>query len=102
MPRDATLFVAMPFAELLELIDKSVHNAFDKIAARPVQVPKDELMSVEETCAFLRISKVTLHKWKKRKLIQSYRIGRKIFFKKKEVFNSFQTMFDKTRIRVQS
>jgi excisionase family DNA binding protein len=95
MPRDATLFVAMPFAELLELIEKSVHNAVDKIAARPVQVPEDELMNVEETCAFLRISKVTLHKWKKRKLIQSYRIGRKIFFKKKEVFSSFESMLDK-------
>ena len=92
MAKDATLFVAMPFTELLEHFEKTVQNVFDKIAVRPAQVPEDELLNVEETCKLLRISKVTLHKWKKRKLIQAYRIGRKIFFKKKELFDALKSM----------
>jgi|GEM_PF-2639540 len=92
MSKDATLFVAMPLSELLELMEKSIKSGFDKFSNKPTPPPEDELLNVEQTCTFLRISKVTLHKWKKERLIQAYRFGRKIFFKKKELLGSLKVM----------
>ena len=49
-----------------------------------------KLLSIEEACKLLLVSKVTIHKWKKRKLIRSYRIGRRIYFKKGEIIQALQ------------
>ena len=84
MSENSTMFLAMPMTELLELIEGlEKYNRKDTIQT-------DELLNVEEACKFLRVSKVTIHKWKKRKLIVSYRIGRRIYFKKHELINSLR------------
>lgn len=88
MPGDTTMFVAMPINELLELIEKRIINGIEKYYTKPPPTNTDELLSIEEACALLRVSKVTIHKWKKKKLITFYRIGRKIYFKKTELLNS--------------
>lgn len=89
MARDATMFVAMPMDELLELIENRIVNGIEKCKSKLPPIQTDELLNVEETCALLHVSKVTLHKWKKKKLIHPYRIGRRIFFKRSELINSF-------------
>ena len=83
------MFVAMPMDELLELIQDKIFKGIEQFRIKPLPIPNDELLNVEETCALLHISKVTLHKWKKKKIIRCYRIGRKIFFKKHELINAF-------------
>ena len=92
MASDATLFVAMPFSEFKELIEKMIDNGLEKYINKPAPAQKEELLSIEEACALLRVSKVTIHKWKKRRLILSYRIGRKIYFKKQELLNSLNSI----------
>ncbi|MBL0182503.1 MAG: helix-turn-helix domain-containing protein [Chitinophagaceae bacterium] len=88
MARDATMFVAIPMNELLELIESRIFNALDKFQRPSQTIQTDELLRIEEACALLCVSKVTIHKWKKRKLILSYRIGRRIYFKKSELIGS--------------
>ena len=88
MPANPTMFVAMPMTELLELIEERIFKGFEKYNKKPVPIQTDELLNVEEACKFLRVSKVTIHKWKKKKLITSYRIGRRIYFKKYELIKS--------------
>ena len=87
MASNATMFVAMPLNEFQELIEKMINDGLEKFNRKPVPVPTDELLSIEEVCTMLHVSKVTIHKWKKKKLIFSYRIGRKIYFKKHEVIS---------------
>lgn len=92
MGSDPTMFVAMPMSELEELIRSSLRGELKAIGVLKPQTQTEELMSMDETCQFLRVSKVTIHKWKKRRLIFSHRIGRKIYFKKQELveaMNSF-------------
>ena len=88
MASDATFFVAKPLSELLELIQSMIRNEFVKFNSKDTQTPIEELMTIEETCEFLHVSKVTIHKWKKKKLIFSHRIGRKIYFKKQELMTA--------------
>lgn len=92
MVTNATLFVAMPFDEFQERIEKMIDHSLEKFINKPSQTQTEELLSIEEVCALLHVSKVTIHKWKKRKLILSYRIGRKIYFKKQELINSMKLL----------
>ncbi len=95
MATDATMFVAMPFSEFQELIEKLINKGLEKFMNKPLPAQKDELLSIEETGALLRVSKVTIHKWKKKKLIISHRIGRKIYFKKQELLDAMNSLSSK-------
>jgi len=81
------MFTAIPLSELLHhieiMLDKKLQHA---IKAKPV-VESETLMTVEEVGKFLKVSKVTIHKWKKQKRIKSYRIGRRIYFKKSDILD---------------
>lgn len=80
----------MPIDELLELFKEKVLNEIEKFYTRPLQVQNEELITIDDACKFLKVSKVTIHKWKKIKLICSYRIGRRVYFKKTELLNSLR------------
>ena len=96
MAASATLFVAMPFDEFQELIQKTIKNELKNFSIIPQQIQSDELLNIEEAGALLHVSKVTIHKWKKKNLIQAYRIGRKIYFKRQELIEAIDpTMFKK-------
>ena len=90
MSGNPTMFVAMPMEELLELIEEKIFNGLQKFNKIPQPIQTEELMSIDETCTFLRVSKVTIHKWKKQKLIVSYRIGRRVYFKKQELIKAMR------------
>lgn len=44
-----------------------------------------ELLTLEETAAFLKKSKVTIHAWKKAGILPYIRISNKIFFRKSDL-----------------
>ena len=91
---NATMFTVMPISELCELIKKSVAESFSnelKLFLKDSTKEQEPLLKIEEACQLLKVSKVTIHKWKKQNKIQSYRIGRKIYFKKSELLNSLNS-----------
>jgi predicted DNA-binding transcriptional regulator AlpA len=51
---------------------------------------KEELLNMEEVLKFLKVSKVTIHNWKKKGIIKSHRIGRKLYFKRGELMNAIK------------
>lgn len=52
--------------------------------------PEDTLMDMEETLKFLKVSKVTIHNWKKGGIIKSHKMGRKLYFKKVELLDALK------------
>jgi excisionase family DNA binding protein len=91
MATNATLFVAMPFDEFKELIQATIKNELKNFSIVPQNIEPDNLLNINEAGALLHVSKVTIHKWKRNKLIQAYRIGRKIYFKKEELINAIKS-----------
>jgi excisionase family DNA binding protein len=85
MPIDPTVFTAIPLSELLQLFGAMLDNKLKEFISIKKQEPEEALSTIEEVCALLQVSKVTIHKWKKAKRIKSYRIGRRIYFKKSEL-----------------
>lgn len=50
----------------------------------------DELLTREEIAKMLSISLVTLYHWTNKNILQAYRIGKKIRYKKSEVLEALQ------------
>ena len=92
MASNATLFVAMYVSEFQELIAQTIKNELKNFTIIPQQIQEDKLLNMEEAGAFLRVSKVTLHKWKNRKMIKAHRIGRKLYFSQQELLDSVKSI----------
>lgn len=77
--------------ELKEIISETVTSILSKNKyLTEAEENDDELIKIEEVSSLLRVSKVTIHKWKKIGLIPFYRISNKIYFKKNEVIESMK------------
>jgi len=99
MATNNSLFVSMPLEEFQQLLKDLIKDEL-KDFNKDVKIQDDDLMSIEEVKTFLHVSKPTIHAWKKKKLIRSYRIGRRIFFKKHELLDCMKkTKSNTTEIR---
>lgn len=87
-----TLFAAMSLDELIRLIKTSIKEELNQFTNLIPQPQPEKLLSIEEAARFLHVSKVTIHKWKKKKLIHSHRIGRKVYFKENELLDSLKSI----------
>lgn len=54
--------------------------------------PETHLLTRQEVAKWLDISLPTLHAWTKKGILQAYRIGNKIRYKKNEVLDSLQSI----------
>ena len=83
------LIVTLNVDDLKNIIDECVANAISKN-----QMPKEEdtLIKRKDVAELFGISYVTLNEWMHQGKIPYYRINSRIFFKKKEVFESLTTI----------
>lgn len=89
----------LSIGEFIAMIKTLVDEAFRARDQEEKQKPNDknaadEHFSINELAGFLRCSKVSIHKYKK-KGMPFYRIGRKILFKKQEVLNFMKSLRSK-------
>ena len=50
----------------------------------------EELLKIEDAVKLLRVSKVTLYKWRKKGILPYYRISSRIYFKKHELLETIK------------
>jgi hypothetical protein len=86
---EKTIFTSINIDDLADIIKKSVFDALSLTSRKDTlkEIPED-LLSIEDLQQIFNISKVTVHKWKKKGLIPYYKMNRKVYFKKSEVINS--------------
>jgi hypothetical protein len=86
---DQTIFTSLKVDDLIDLIKKCVADAVSlKIKEGIQDPPSDDLLNIEDIQKIFNVSKVTIHKWKKKGLIPFYKMNRKVYFKKSEVISS--------------
>lgn len=84
-----TVFTSLSIDELIDLIKKGVSEAISSNPKKESQqVVSDDLLNIEDIQKIFGVSKVTVHKWKKKGLIPFYKMNRKVYFKKSEVIDS--------------
>jgi len=84
-----TIFTSLNVEELTEILKKCIYEAFSsKNKEIPKEISSDDLLNIEDIQKIFNVSKVTVHKWKKKGLIPFYKMNRKVYFKKSEVIDS--------------
>ena len=80
---------SVPLEQLQIAISEAVKNEFLKLGTNtPPEVV--EYITRKETALILGVSLVTLNEWTKTGIIQGYRIGSRVRYKKTEVLSSLQ------------
>jgi excisionase family DNA binding protein len=75
-----------------QTFEKILKGMHDLINLKPIKESIDgiDLIDTEETLSILKVSKMTIHNWKKKGIIKSYKVGRKIYFKKSELIEGIK------------
>ena len=71
--------------ELRAIIRVCISEAFAKQAELR---PSSKLIKIDEVCSLLRVSRVTINKWKKEGKLPYHRISNRIFFKESEILTA--------------
>ena len=86
---------SLTVAEFMALTRKLVNDALKDNEKESLQgndsLNEDQHFNIQELAEFLKCSKVSVHKYKKKGL-PFYRIGRKVLFKKTEVLNFMKSL----------
>lgn len=88
------LIIQVSRDELKELIQLSIIEALKE--SKPSSInegSKECLLKIDEVSEILKVSKVTIHKWKKSGRIPFHRISNRIFFKKSEILDSLKKIY---------
>ncbi|WP_047549052.1 helix-turn-helix domain-containing protein [Psychroserpens sp. Hel_I_66] len=68
------------FSNRLDIKFKEFANKFSP------KKDEEELLTVEETIAFLKCSKQALWNWRKNGILPSYRLGNRVYYRKSDIF----------------
>jgi excisionase family DNA binding protein len=86
-----TIFTNMTKADFQAFIRGVIKEALTfQQEATTVAPQKDKLLNIDEVCSLLKISKPTLHNWKRDGRLPFHRIGSKVYFKEKEVLEAMK------------
>ena len=84
---NSTRLIDLTVGQLQEILNENIDSRIAN--SQPTQSKEDdELLTVKEAAAFLKISKMSLHNWKKAGKVKYHRIGSRIRFKKSELLNA--------------
>ncbi|MES1225749.1 MAG: helix-turn-helix domain-containing protein [Bacteroidota bacterium] len=78
------LLSTIPIEELKEIISDCLREELQK-SSNSSSNNSDELIKIDAAAKLLQVSKVTLYKWRAKKLLPYHRISSRIYFKKSEL-----------------
>lgn len=82
------LLIGAHVDDLLLRIEQIIDKRLETLA--PPKEDQSEYITRKEAAGILKITLPTLHDWTKMGWLQSYKIGRRVLYKKQEVENSIQ------------
>jgi hypothetical protein len=87
----AQVITTISAEDLLRMISDCIRDALSlKPQDKAEKSIPEDLLSIEDIQNVFKVSKVTVHKWKKKGLLPFYKMNRKVYFKKSEVINAMQ------------
>jgi excisionase family DNA binding protein len=84
MLTDQIRIIDLTVTEFREILKESIQVQQPELSNKPT-----ELLTLAEAAAFLRVSKVTIHKWLREGKITTIRMGTRLRFKKEQLLNDF-------------
>lgn len=91
-------FISISPQDLADLISQEIKNEIDDIRDYITPETKTtELLTREEVCEFLKITKTTLWKYTKTGKLQAYGIGNRVWYKRAEVEQALVPLYNEKR-----
>lgn len=84
------LFSPITKDQLIQEILSGVQSLLDN--QRIASLNELENWTAQQTADFCKVSKVTIHEWTKKEILKKYKIGNRIFYKKKEVISAINSI----------
>ena len=91
---ERVLLTSISVEELTSLIQQCIKEELTDLNAQP---SREELITIDDVVKMFRISKVTLHEWKRKGILPYYRISRRIYFKLSELDAVLESKRSKSR-----
>ena len=84
------LFTNLQIDDLTKIIEDCILNTLgqNQLLTRDNDEVEENLLSIEDLVKMFNVSKVTIHKWKKKGIIPFYKMNRRVYFKKSEIIES--------------
>lgn len=96
MKNKAILLQNFSVEELEELLGKTVLKELSQLREEISNNSKDELLTREETCKFLKVDSSTLWSWTNKGKVKAYGIGSRRYYKKNELIDSLKEISSKS------
>lgn len=81
----ANVSVTLSLADLREFVTELVENG-TATAPNPVEVERSrELMTRDEVCEYLGVTKPTLHRWNKQGYLTCIKVGSKVRYRREDI-----------------
>ncbi|MBF6597515.1 MAG: helix-turn-helix domain-containing protein [Fermentimonas sp.] len=87
---DETPIVMLTVGQLREVIKSFIDEAIKSVVSVK-ENDIDSLLTTEEACEYLRISRPTIHRWKREGLIPHIRIGNNIRYRESDLRDVLQS-----------
>ncbi len=88
---EQTVLFSLDVQELKELIRAGVSEVLSKQTnTSEIKESSEDLLNIQDIQKIFKVSKVTVHKWKKKGLLPFHKMNRKVYFKKSEVIDAMQ------------
>ena len=84
MKEENEIIVVSP-KELQDIFENAVKDQLDKIKKGDYGKPLSEYLTIDDLSKLLNTDRSTIYAWTRRGILQSYGIGRRIYFKRIEI-----------------
>ena len=81
-------FGVTPTALITEIVGKIKNELFADIQKSIKENEQKEYLSADEVCKRLSITKPTIHEWKRRNILKSYKLGSRVYYRFDEIENA--------------
>ena len=82
-------FYGVTPTDLIREIANEVKNTlFADIQKTLIENEPKRYLSADEVCARFTVTKPTIHEWRKRKILKSYKLGSRVYYRLDEIENA--------------
>ena len=82
--------VNVPLDVMTITLREIVASELQKVKELIIPTPKDDsdnIMTREEVCKLLKVSNTTLFNWNNQKILENFKVGRRVYYKRQDVIN---------------
>lgn len=80
-----TIHLSVPQENINQIAEKVEKQLFDRLSKFLSDTAPKKYLSADEVCELFSVTKPTIHEWRKRKILRSYKLGARVYYRLDEI-----------------